>query len=61
MLRTLSIPHRVQWVSGDAERRDLEHRSGRTTLPQVFIDGKAIGGYDELAELQGRGELALLR
>jgi predicted DNA-binding protein with PD1-like motif/glutaredoxin len=61
MLRTLSIPHRVQWVSGDAERRALERRSGRTTLPQVFIDGKAIGGYDELAELQARGELALLR
>jgi uncharacterized protein len=61
VLRTLSIPHRVQWVSGDAERRALEQRSGRTTLPQLFIDGKSIGGYDELAELQGRGELARLR
>jgi glutaredoxin 3 len=61
MLRTLGIPHRVQWVTGDGERRDLEQRSGRSSLPQVFIDGKAIGGYDDLAELQGRGELVRLR
>ena len=61
MLRTLGIPHQVQLVDGDAERRALEQRSGRRSLPQVFIDGECIGGYDALAELHGRGELALLR
>ena len=61
LLRTLAIPHRVQWVNSDAERRALERRSGRSTLPQVFIDGQPIGGYDDLAELQGRGALAQLR
>ena len=61
MLRTLGIPHQVQVVEGDGERRALEQRSGRSTLPQVFIDGECIGGYDALAELHGRGELALLR
>jgi glutaredoxin/predicted DNA-binding protein with PD1-like motif len=61
MLRTLGIPHRVQQVETDAERQDLEQRSGRRTLPQVFIDGQCIGGYDALAELHGRGDLALLR
>ncbi len=61
MLRTLGIPHRVRQVDGDSERRDLQQRSGRSTLPQVFIDGQCIGGYDALAELHGRGELALLR
>jgi glutaredoxin/predicted DNA-binding protein with PD1-like motif len=61
MLRTLGIPHQEQWVNGDAERRALEKRSGRSSLPQIFIDGQAIGGYDALAELHGRGELAQFR
>ena len=61
MLRTLGIDHRVQQVDGDAELRAIEARSGARTLPQVFIDGKAIGGYDALAEWHGRGELEALR
>ena len=61
MLRTLGIPHQVTTISGDAERRALERRTGRGSLPQVFIDGQYIGGYDDLAELQGRGGLERLR
>ena len=61
MLRTLGIPHQVTTISGDAERRALEQRTGRGSLPQVFIEGQCIGGYDDLAELQGRGGLERLR
>ena len=61
MLRTLGIPHQLTTISGDAERRALEQRTGRGSLPQVFIDGQCIGGYDELAELQGHGGLERLR
>ena len=61
MLRTLGIPHVVRLADSDTERRALQQRSGRNTLPQVFIDGQPIGGYDALAELHGRGELAVLR
>jgi glutaredoxin 3 len=45
------------------ERRKLVQLSGgRTTVPQIFVDGRAIGGYDELAALDRKGELdALLR
>jgi glutaredoxin 3 len=45
------------------ERRQLVQRSGgRTTVPQIFIDGVSIGGYDELAELDREGRLdAMLR
>ena len=40
------------------ERRSLAARSGgRTTVPQIFIDGRPIGGYDELAELDRSGRL----
>jgi glutaredoxin len=61
LLRTLGIPHEVRMVRTDEERAAMESRSGRSTLPQVFIDGHAIGGYDALAELHGQGALEPLR
>ncbi|WP_216904949.1 PCC domain-containing protein [Synechococcus sp. CCY 9618] len=61
MLRTLGIAHVVQRADGEAERQAIAGRSGRGSLPQVFIDGQAIGGYDALAELHGRGALDHLR
>jgi glutaredoxin 3 len=30
---------------------------GRTSVPQIFIDGRGIGGSDELAALEASGEL----
>lgn len=44
----------------DTLRADVMRRSGRRTVPQIFIDGRSIGGYDELAALDGRGELAAM-
>jgi glutaredoxin 3 len=34
--------------------------AGRTSVPQIFIDGRAIGGSDELAALEASGELDAL-
>ncbi len=31
--------------AGEAE---MVRRSGRTSVPEIFIDGELIGGYDEL-------------
>jgi glutaredoxin 3 len=48
-------------VTGDDELRVwLVEVSGQKTVPQIFIDGRPIGGYSELAELDRSGELALL-
>ena len=33
-------------------RREMEHRSQRTSVPQIFIGDKHIGGFDDLAELE---------
>jgi glutaredoxin 3 len=33
---------------------------GMKTMPQIFIDGKIVGGYTELAALDRSGELAKL-
>jgi glutaredoxin 3 len=32
-------------------------RSGRTTVPQIFIDDRHIGGFDDLSLLEIDGEL----
>lgn len=37
---------------------EMRKRSdGRNTVPQIFIDGKGIGGCDDLHELDRKGEL----
>lgn len=35
----------------------VERAGGRHTVPQIFIDGRHIGGSDDLAALDARGEL----
>lgn len=56
LLRARNIPFAQVPVDGDAAaRRWLSERSGRTTVPQVFIRGASIGGYDELSELDDGG------
>lgn len=45
-------------VSQDpALRAELVERTGRRTVPQIFIDDRAIGGYEDLARMDSRGEL----
>jgi glutaredoxin 3 len=44
----------------DTRRDEMILRSGRRTVPQVFIGGKHVGGYDDLAALERRGQLDAL-
>jgi glutaredoxin 3 len=40
------------------KREEARARSGgRTSVPQIFIDGKHIGGSDEMAALEAAGRL----
>ena len=38
-------------------RAEMEKRSGRTTVPQIFIGDTHVGGFDDLCELDKSGEL----
>lgn len=38
-------------------REMLERSQGRKTVPEIFIDGELIGGFDELRDLANKGEL----
>ena len=45
-------------VGGDDGLRDkMVEESGRRTVPQIFIDGRPIGGFEELRALDEQGEL----
>jgi glutaredoxin 3 len=45
-------------VSTDATRREeMMEASGNWTVPQIFIDDRPIGGFDELQALDSHGEL----
>lgn len=53
----------VQWEEVDVARDPprlkemLDRSGGRTTVPQIFIGERHVGGYDDLAALEQRGEL----
>ncbi|MBX2838106.1 MAG: glutaredoxin 3 [Gammaproteobacteria bacterium] len=48
-------------VDGNPElRRTMEERSGRHTVPQIWIGDQHVGGFDDLAELDADGELESL-
>jgi glutaredoxin 3 len=38
-------------------RKEMIHRSGRHTVPQIFIGDRHIGGSDDLADLDAEGGL----
>ena len=42
---------------GEKKQEMIQRASGRTTVPQIFINGRHIGGCDDLVSLDRRGEL----
>lgn len=61
LLNAKQVPFEEIAVDADPElRRRMEAESGRHTVPQIFIDGVPVGGYDELAALERAGRLDAL-
>jgi glutaredoxin 3 len=58
LLRSKSVEFEEIDVTDDPERRmEMERLSRRRTVPQIFIDGRPIGGYDDARMLDAIGEL----
>lgn len=62
MARRLLQAKGVSWqevlVDVERERRaEMMQRSGRYTVPQIFVGERHVGGYDDLAALDRAGEL----
>ncbi len=52
----------VRWtevaIDQQSEKRaEMMQRSGRHTVPQIFIGERHVGGFDDLNALERRGEL----
>ena len=45
------------WEVDGAKEEMVQRSGGRTTVPQVFIDGKHVGGSDDLFALESQGKL----
>lgn len=63
LLEAKGMEPAVVVVDTDRElRREMEQRSGRRTVPQIFIGDRHIGGFDDLRALDTAGQLdAMLR
>ncbi len=58
-LEAQGVPFTGVDVTDDEAMREklVELSGGRRTVPQIFIDGEGIGGFDDLAKLEREGRL----
>jgi len=58
LLRIKGVDFLEYDITQDPSRaREMIERSGRETVPEIFIDGELIGGCVELFELDEQGQL----
>jgi glutaredoxin 3 len=58
LLERKGLAYREIDVDGDrAHREEMIRRSGRRTVPQIFIGEKHVGGSEDLAAAERSGEL----
>lgn len=58
LLRAKGVEFEQIDVDGDAKtRRWLVEVTGRTSVPQIFIDGQPIGGFTDMRALDEKGVL----
>ncbi len=59
LLHSKGVSFEEYQIDGDYEgRRSMSQRAnGRTSVPQIFIDGRHVGGCDDLHALDAAGKL----
>lgn len=61
LLKSKNVPfEEINAPHGTREREEAITRSGRRTVPQVFVDGQSFGGCDDLVALDRAGRLDAL-
>ena len=62
LLDQKKVDYREISVDFDSASRTemIQRAGGRTTVPQIFVYGRHVGGCDDLSELEMVGELAAL-
>lgn len=58
LLQKKGVPFQeIDAPHGTPQREEAMARSGQATVPQVFIDGRHVGGCDDLMALDRAGKL----
>ncbi|HVH38015.1 MAG TPA: glutaredoxin 3 [Sphingomicrobium sp.] len=59
LLDSKGVQYETVVIGFDGPKRNemIERAKGRTTVPQIFIDGRHIGGCDDLMRLERDGQL----
>ena len=62
LLRTKGVQdiEKIRVDLNSEQRHKMMTKTGRRTVPQIYIDEKHIGGYDDLSLLDHKGELSTL-
>lgn len=59
LLNERKLPFTEVDCSNDAAARErLVNETGRRTVPQIYLDGIPVGGFDDLNALDRKGDLA---
>ncbi|MHC8366870.1 glutaredoxin 3 [Pseudomonas sp. ZT5P21] len=58
LLKSKGISYTEIDVQSVDRKVEMIHRSGRRTVPQIFIGDWHVGGFDDLAQLDREGGLA---
>jgi len=59
LLNRNNLPYKEINIAIEEGKKDemLEKSNGRKTIPQIFFDDYHVGGYEELRDLEKKGEL----
>ena len=59
LLEAKKVPFTEYPIDGGGLKREemIQRANGRTTVPQIFIDGRHVGGCDDLHQLEQDGKL----
>jgi glutaredoxin 3 len=58
LLRSKNVAFQEIDIEAEANKRaEMQTRSGRTSVPQIFIGATHVGGCDDLYDLEARGGL----
>lgn len=61
LLKIKGTTYKIIDITDDKKREaEMRQRSGRTTVPQIFVGSRHIGGCDDLFSLDEQGKLDAL-
>lgn len=58
--RGVQVIEKIRVDLEPAQREEMMNKTGRRTVPQIYIGDFHVGGYDDLTRLDREGELAEL-